>query len=178
MDPAAEARHAESLGFDLVTVMDHLPGSRPTQETWTQLPSYRFAPPDRWREGRDRIRRAAEAAGRDPDGLDYAYNIGVRVDERAEQRPGMIAGPPGEVVEDLAALIRDGVTFPVIWAAGEQVEQRERLAAEVLPGLRDAASTMSQRPAGSTCQGSYGTGNSRSQPGARWCASRSVPSDG
>lgn len=71
--------------------------------------------------------------------MDYAYNIGVRVDERAEQRPGMIAGPPGEVVEDLAALIRDGVTFPVIWAAGEQVEQRERLAAEVLPGLRDAA---------------------------------------
>jgi probable F420-dependent oxidoreductase len=272
VDPAAEARHAESLGFDLVTVMDHLPGSRPTQETWTELtwaaaaterilvgtnvlgmpyrhpavtakmaetlqrlsggrlvlgiggggsnaefaafglpvrerkekvdafeegveiirrlwaggpvtfrgehysvegaeispsperpipvwfgsygprslalagrladgwiPSYRFAPPDRWREGRDRIRRAAEAAGRDPDGLDYAYNIGVRVDERAEQRPGMIAGPPDEVVEDLAALIRDGVTFPVIWAAGEQVEQRERLAAEVLPALRDAA---------------------------------------
>jgi probable F420-dependent oxidoreductase len=272
VDPAAEARHAESLGFDLVTVMDHLPGSRPTQETWTELtwaaaaterilvgtnvlgmpyrhpavtakmaetlqrlsggrlvlgiggggsnaefaafglpvrerkekvdafeegveiirrlwaggpvtfrgehylvegaeispspeppipvwfgsygprslalagrladgwiPSYRFAPPDRWREGRDRIRRAAEAAGRDPDGLDYAYNIGVRVDERADQRPGMIAGPPDKVVEDLAALIRDGVTFPVIWAAGEQVEQRERLAAEVLPALRDAA---------------------------------------
>jgi hypothetical protein len=31
------------------------------------------------------------------------------------------------------------VTFPVIWTAGEGVEQRERLAEEVLPDLRSAA---------------------------------------
>ncbi|MGH2674975.1 MAG: LLM class flavin-dependent oxidoreductase [Actinomycetota bacterium] len=272
IDPAAEARHAESLGFDLVTVMDHLPGSRPTFETWTEmtwalaaterimvgsnvlgmpyrhpavtakmaetlqrlsggrlvlaiggggsnaefaafglpvwkpkekvdafeegveiirrlwaggpvtfrgwhysvedaeispipepaiplwfgvygprslglagrladgwLPSYRYAPPERWVAGRDRIRRAAEAAGRDPDGIDYAYNLGVRVDERAEQRPGMIAGPPDQVTEELTAILALGVTFPVIWTAGEGVEQRERLAREVLPHLRSAA---------------------------------------
>lgn len=36
-DPAAEARHAEALGFDLVTLTDHLPGTRPTHETWTLL---------------------------------------------------------------------------------------------------------------------------------------------
>ncbi len=36
-DPVADARHAESLGFDLVTVTDHLPGKRPTYETWTLL---------------------------------------------------------------------------------------------------------------------------------------------
>jgi alkanesulfonate monooxygenase SsuD/methylene tetrahydromethanopterin reductase-like flavin-dependent oxidoreductase (luciferase family) len=269
VDPAADARHAEDLGFDLVTVMDHLPGSRPAFETWTEmtwvaaaterilvgsnvlgmpyrhpavtakmaetlqglsggrlvlgiggggsnaefaafglparppkekvdafeegveiirrlwaggpvtfegehysvrqaeisplpealiplwfgvygprslrlagrlangwLPSYRFAPPDRWVEGRDRIRRAAEEAGRDPDAIDYAYNIGVRVDERAEQRPGMIAGPPDQVTEGLEAILELGVTFPVIWTAGEGVEQRERLAKEVLPNLR------------------------------------------
>jgi alkanesulfonate monooxygenase SsuD/methylene tetrahydromethanopterin reductase-like flavin-dependent oxidoreductase (luciferase family) len=269
INPAAEARHAEALGFDLVTMMDHLPGSRPTFETWTEmtwvaaaterilvgsnvlgmpyrhpavtakmaetlqrlsggrvvlgiggggsnaefaafglpvrrpkekvdafeegveiirrlwaggpvtirgehysvqdaeisptpeppiplwfgvygprslrlagrladgwLPSYRFAPPDRWGMGRDRIRRAAEEAGRDPDALDFAYNIGVRVDERAEQRPGMIAGPPDKVTEELAAILALGVTFPVIWTAGEGVEQRERLAAEVLPKIR------------------------------------------
>jgi alkanesulfonate monooxygenase SsuD/methylene tetrahydromethanopterin reductase-like flavin-dependent oxidoreductase (luciferase family) len=269
VDPATEARHAEALGFDLVTVMDHLPGARPSFETWTEmtwaaaaterilvgsnvlgmpyrhpavtakmaetlhrlsggrlvlgiggggsnaefaafglavrqpkekvdafeegveiirrlwaggpvtlegrhssvrdaeisplpeppiplwfgvygprslrlagrqadgwLPSYRFAPPAKWAEGRDRIRKAAEEAGRDPDALDYAYNIGVRVDERAEQRPGMIAGPPDKVTEELAAILELGVTFPVIWTAGEGVEQRERLAKEVLPNLR------------------------------------------
>lgn len=269
IDPAAEARHAEDLGFDMVTVMDHLPGSRPTFETWTEmtwaaaaterilvgsnvlgmpyrhpavtakmaetlhrlsggrlvlaiggggynpefaafglpvrppkekvdafeegveiiralwaggpvtfegrhysvrdaeiaptpepaiplwfgvygprslrlagrladgwLPSYRYAPPRKWAEKRDVIRRAAEEAGRDPDAIDYAYNIGVRVDERAEQRPGMIAGPPDKVIEKLAAILQLGVTFPVIWTAGEGVEQRERLAKEVFPDLR------------------------------------------
>jgi alkanesulfonate monooxygenase SsuD/methylene tetrahydromethanopterin reductase-like flavin-dependent oxidoreductase (luciferase family) len=272
VDPAAEARHAEDLGFDLVTVMDHLPGSRPSFETWTEmtwaaaaterilvgsnvlgmpyrhpavtakmaetlhrlsggrlvlaiggggsneefaafglpvrkpkekvdafeegvriirglwagepvtiegehysvreaeisplpeppiplwfgvygprslglagryadgwLPSYRFAPPRKWVQSRDAIRRAAEEAGRDPDALDYAYNIGVRVDERAEQRPGMIAGPPDQVSEELAAILELGVTFPVIWTAGEGVEQRERLAKDVLPNLRPPA---------------------------------------
>lgn len=36
-DPVADARHAEELGFDIVTVTDHLPGRRPTHETWTLL---------------------------------------------------------------------------------------------------------------------------------------------
>lgn len=269
-DPAAEARHAESVGFDLVTFMDHLPGARPSHETWTAvawaaaaterikvgtnvlglpyrspavtakmaatlqtlsggrlvlglgaggsnaefaafglpvrgarakidafeegleiirrlwagepvtfrgdhyvvqdavispapdppisiwlgsygprslalagrvadgwIPSYRYAPPDRWPAMRDRVRKAAEEAGRDPDELDYAYNIGVRVDERAEARPGMIAGSPDHVVAELKPLLDMGVTFPIIWTAGEGQEQRDRLAAEVLPTLRD-----------------------------------------
>jgi alkanesulfonate monooxygenase SsuD/methylene tetrahydromethanopterin reductase-like flavin-dependent oxidoreductase (luciferase family) len=265
-DPAAEARHAESLGFDLVTLMDHLPGSRPTFETWTNLtwmaaaterilvgtdvlgmpyrhpavtakmaetlqrlsggrlvlgiggggssaefrafglpvrdaketvdafeegvevirrlwaggpitfrgrhysvedaeisptpnhpipmwfgsygprslrltgrladgwiPSYRYAPPDRWKGMRDRVRTAAEEAGRDPDALDYAYNVGVRVDERAEARTGVVAGPPEQVVEELRVLVDMGVTFPNLWPAGDGFEQRDRLAREVLP---------------------------------------------
>src|SRR5436190_10992405 len=36
-DPAANARHIEELGFDLLSVSDHLPGSFPTFETWTVL---------------------------------------------------------------------------------------------------------------------------------------------
>lgn len=36
-DPVGEARHAEALGFDLVTVWDHLHGDRPSYETWTLL---------------------------------------------------------------------------------------------------------------------------------------------
>jgi alkanesulfonate monooxygenase SsuD/methylene tetrahydromethanopterin reductase-like flavin-dependent oxidoreductase (luciferase family) len=267
-DPGAEARHAEALGFDLVTLMDHLPGSRPTFETWTELtwmaaaterirvgtnvlgmpyrhpavtakmaetlhrlsggrlvlgiggggsneefrafglparkpkdkvdafeegldiirrlwagevvtihgghyqvegaqisptpeqpvplwfgsygrrslqlagrlgdgwiPSFRFAPPERWTQMRDHIRRGAEAAGRDLRGFDFAYNVGVRVDERATGRPGVVTGPPDQVVEELRAIMDMGVTFPVLWTAGEGFEQRQRLADEVLPHL-------------------------------------------
>src|SRR5437867_10556340 len=36
-DPVDEARHAEQVGFDLVTVWDHLHGERPSYETWTLL---------------------------------------------------------------------------------------------------------------------------------------------
>jgi alkanesulfonate monooxygenase SsuD/methylene tetrahydromethanopterin reductase-like flavin-dependent oxidoreductase (luciferase family) len=36
-DPAAQARHAEALGFDLLTVSDHLHGTHPSLETWTVL---------------------------------------------------------------------------------------------------------------------------------------------
>ena len=36
-DPAANARHIEELGFDLLSVSDHLTGSFPTFETWTVL---------------------------------------------------------------------------------------------------------------------------------------------
>jgi alkanesulfonate monooxygenase SsuD/methylene tetrahydromethanopterin reductase-like flavin-dependent oxidoreductase (luciferase family) len=100
------------------------------------LPSYRFAPPERFREGRERIRRNAEEAGRDPDEIEYAYNVGVRVDESAEARPGMIAGSPQHVIDELGALAKNGVTFLVLWAAGDQAEQRERLAGEVIPALR------------------------------------------
>ena len=268
-DVASDAREAERLGFDLVTVMDHLPGSRPTLETWTALtwaaaaterihlgtnvlglpyrhpavtakraetlqrlsggrlilglgaggsndefrrfglpvrepkektdafeealrltralwsgeevtfegehyrleeaqispvpeppipvwlgvygkrsltfvamyadgwlPSLRFAPPERRKELQDRIHRAAEDAGRDPGELEMAYNVGVRVDEQAEQRPGMIAGEPDRVIEQLRALIDDGVTYLLFWAAGDQAEQRERLAKDVIPALR------------------------------------------
>lgn len=36
-DPAADAREAEALGFDLLTVSDHLHGPTPSFETWTVL---------------------------------------------------------------------------------------------------------------------------------------------
>jgi hypothetical protein len=49
-----------------------------------------------------------------------------------------VAGPPEQVVEELGALIDMGVTFPNLWPAGDGFEQRDRLAAEVLPALRPA----------------------------------------
>ena len=100
------------------------------------LPSYRYAMPDRYPELRDRVRRAAESAGRDPGEIVYAYNVGVRVDEQAKPRDGVISGPADKVTAELADLGAMGVTFLVLWAAGDQAEQRERLATEVLPALR------------------------------------------
>ena len=35
--PVREAQRAEELGFDFVSVTDHLHGTRPTHETWTLL---------------------------------------------------------------------------------------------------------------------------------------------
>jgi probable F420-dependent oxidoreductase len=267
-DPAAEARLAESLGFDLVTAMDHLPGSRPSLETWTHLtwaaaaterilvspnvlglpyrnpavtakmaetlhrlsggrfvlglgaggsneefrafglpvrspkekidaleegidiirslwsgepvtrsgehysvenaqiapvpdtpiplwlgtygpralsltgraadgwlPSYAYAPPDRWPSMRDRVRKAAEDAGRNPDDIEYAYNLGYRIDERAEGRPGVLVGSADQVADELARLADLGVTFFVLWALGDAEEQWEALAKEVIPRL-------------------------------------------
>jgi probable F420-dependent oxidoreductase len=36
-DPLADARRAEDMGFDFVSVSDHLHGTHPTHETWTLL---------------------------------------------------------------------------------------------------------------------------------------------
>jgi probable F420-dependent oxidoreductase len=103
------------------------------------IPSLPYAPPDRFRELRDVLRRKAEEAGRYPDELTYAYNMGVRVDERAQKRDRVISGSADEVVETLVGFARMGVTFFNFWPAGDAGEQRERLAKEIVPALADAA---------------------------------------
>ena len=101
------------------------------------IPSFPYAPPERYVEMRDRVRRAAEEARRDPDELTYAYNVGVRVDERAEpSRHRVVAGPPDLVVETLGSFLEMGVTFLNFWAVGDAAEQRERLAEEIVPAVR------------------------------------------
>jgi probable F420-dependent oxidoreductase len=270
LDPAEEARQAESLGFDMVTVTDHLAGARPTYETWTLLtwmaaateeirvgtdvlglpyrhpavvakmaesldrlsggrltlglggggsdaefrafglpvrsrrekvdaqaealrvirglwteeavtlegehfslheatiaprperripiwmgsygpralrllgreadgwiPSLPYLPPDRYVQRRDIVRKAAEEAGRNPDDITYAYNVGVRIDPAARKRDGVVIGGPDEVIEALTDFVRRGVTFINLWPAGGG-EQRERLAEEVMPAVRHA----------------------------------------
>jgi alkanesulfonate monooxygenase SsuD/methylene tetrahydromethanopterin reductase-like flavin-dependent oxidoreductase (luciferase family) len=104
-----------------------------TADGW--LPSYAFAPPDRWPAMRDRVRKAAEEAGRDPDHIEFAYNLGYRIDERAEGRPGVLVGSAEQVAEELTALAKLGVTFFVLWALGDAEEQWELLAKEVVPQL-------------------------------------------
>ncbi|MDP9341560.1 MAG: LLM class flavin-dependent oxidoreductase [Actinomycetota bacterium] len=101
------------------------------------IPSYPFAPPDVVPQKMERIRRAAEAAGRDPTALTYAYNVGVRVDEQATPRPGrMVSGGPDRVAEALAGFARIGFTAFNLWPVGDTAEQQERLAREVVPIVR------------------------------------------
>jgi probable F420-dependent oxidoreductase len=100
-------------------------------------PSMPFAPPEVAAGMRERVRKAAAEAGRDPNEITCSYNVSVYVDEKAQPTPRMIAGPPARVAEELTGLIRLGFTTLNFWARG-RAEGRERLANEVLPLVRAA----------------------------------------
>ncbi|HJV05643.1 MAG TPA: LLM class flavin-dependent oxidoreductase [Actinomycetota bacterium] len=102
------------------------------------IPSYPYAPPERWREMRDVVRKAAEEAGRDPAGIELAYNVGVRIDGTGPTRRPIVSGSPDEVAETLAGFARDGVTVINVWPVGEAREQAERFASDVAPAVGDS----------------------------------------
>jgi alkanesulfonate monooxygenase SsuD/methylene tetrahydromethanopterin reductase-like flavin-dependent oxidoreductase (luciferase family) len=106
------------------------------------IPSLGYAPPERVVAMRERVLAAAGAAGRDPDEITCAYNVGVRVDERAAAGPASsVVGSAGAVTERLLGFCSLGFDalslIPV--GPGEQ-EQAERLGREVVPALRELAS--------------------------------------
>ena len=103
------------------------------------IPSLAYAPPERVAVMRERVMAAAEAAGRDPREVTCAYNVGVRVDERAEAGPSAVAGAPGAVTERLLGFLELGFTALSLIPVGPgEPEQAERLAREVVPALRAA----------------------------------------
>ncbi len=88
---------------------------------------------------RDRVLAAARDAGRDPAEITCAYNVGVRIGERAGDDPALLSGPPDAVVERLLGFTALGfTTFNFMPAGPGADEQVERLAREVLPELRRA----------------------------------------
>jgi probable F420-dependent oxidoreductase len=101
------------------------------------IPSLGHAPPEQVRGLRERVLAAARAAGRDPDELTCAYNLGIRIDEHADPEPSVVTGAPDAIIERLRSFAELGFTamnfIPV--GPGEE-EQVERLAREVLPELR------------------------------------------
>jgi alkanesulfonate monooxygenase SsuD/methylene tetrahydromethanopterin reductase-like flavin-dependent oxidoreductase (luciferase family) len=83
------------------------------------------------------VRRAAERAGRDPDSLDYAYNVSVRVGGPPADDPDRrVTGEPDEIAERLLELLDLGFTVLNFWVGGRRDEQQERLASEVVVPLR------------------------------------------
>jgi probable F420-dependent oxidoreductase len=104
------------------------------------IPSLGYAPPERVVAMRERVLAAARAAGRDPAEITCAYNVGVRVDERAEARPDEVVGPPEAVAERLVGFLELGFTALSLIPLGPgEREQVERLAREVVPALRAGA---------------------------------------
>jgi alkanesulfonate monooxygenase SsuD/methylene tetrahydromethanopterin reductase-like flavin-dependent oxidoreductase (luciferase family) len=100
------------------------------------LPSMFLLEPPLAYRSLERVRRAADRAGRDPDDLVYGYNVGVLVQEGAPPTRGLLAGGPEEVAERLAELVGGGFSFLNLAPLRDGAAQRERLAHEVLPLLR------------------------------------------
>ena len=63
------------------------------------------------------------------------------MDEQATPRPGrMVSGGPDQVAEALSGFARMGFSAFNLWPVGDAAEQMERLAREVVPAVRAAAS--------------------------------------
>ncbi|HEX2025658.1 MAG TPA: LLM class flavin-dependent oxidoreductase [Actinomycetota bacterium] len=102
------------------------------------IPSLGFAPPDDVTRMRERVLAAAERAGRDPAGITCAYNLVIRVDERAEPDPKVVSGSPEAIAEQLRGFTGIGFTAFNFMPTGPGAdEQADRLGREVLPLLRD-----------------------------------------
>ena len=106
------------------------------------IPSLGYAPPERVVAMRERVRAAAGAAGRDPEEITCAYNVGVRVDERAAAEESVVVGSAGAVTERLLGFRSLGFdALSLIPVGPGEREQAELLGREVVPALRELAAT-------------------------------------
>jgi alkanesulfonate monooxygenase SsuD/methylene tetrahydromethanopterin reductase-like flavin-dependent oxidoreductase (luciferase family) len=103
------------------------------------IPSLGYAAPDEVVIMRERVLTAARQAGRDPAEITCAYNIEVRVDERADGGEAVVAGAPEAVVSRLQSFVEMGFSaFNFMISGSDSQEQAARLAGEVIPALRAA----------------------------------------
>jgi len=102
------------------------------------IPSLGYAPPDEVVGMRERVLEAARAARRDPSEITCAYNVEVRVHEHAESDVSVVSGSADAVAERLAGFVELGFSaFNFMLTAPDAGEQAERLAAEVIPAVRE-----------------------------------------
>ncbi|MEU0566006.1 LLM class flavin-dependent oxidoreductase [Nonomuraea sp. NPDC005983] len=101
------------------------------------IPSYSFAGPEEVKAMRERVLAAAHAAGRAPEEITCAYNIAIRVDEKAKPDAGTLAGSTAFLSDALRGFRDLGFTVFNLMPVGDGLdEQVERLAREVVPALR------------------------------------------
>jgi alkanesulfonate monooxygenase SsuD/methylene tetrahydromethanopterin reductase-like flavin-dependent oxidoreductase (luciferase family) len=101
------------------------------------LPTYQFLEPEQAYQKVERIRAVAEHAGRNPDEITFGYNVPILVEEGAVTNRWRIAGSERSVAGQLATIAQHGFTFLNMWPVSEASVQRERLARDVLPAVRD-----------------------------------------
>jgi alkanesulfonate monooxygenase SsuD/methylene tetrahydromethanopterin reductase-like flavin-dependent oxidoreductase (luciferase family) len=101
------------------------------------IPSLGYAPPDEVVVMRERVLAAAREAERDASEITCAYNVEVRIEERANGDPSLVSGPPAAVAERLREFVGLGFSALNFMVGGPDAdEQAERLATEVIPALR------------------------------------------
>jgi alkanesulfonate monooxygenase SsuD/methylene tetrahydromethanopterin reductase-like flavin-dependent oxidoreductase (luciferase family) len=103
------------------------------------IPSLGYALPDAVVGMRERVLTAAQKAGRDASAITCAYNVEVKLDERAGRDPSVVSGPAEAVAERLVGFTKLGFSAFNFMLDGPRVEeQADRLAAEVVPLVRAA----------------------------------------
>ncbi|HEV3360877.1 MAG TPA: LLM class flavin-dependent oxidoreductase [Pseudonocardiaceae bacterium] len=107
------------------------------------IPSLGSAPVETVTGLRDKIRAAAEAAGRDPGEITCGYHFQVdpsQVDPSATapDEPWVVSGPVDKIAETLAGFAGLGFSALSIVPGGpDRTETVERLAAEIIPAVRE-----------------------------------------
>jgi len=117
------------------------------------LPTSQYLAPEQAYRKLAYLRESTEHAGRNPDHLTYGYTIPVLVEEGSVTTRGQVAGSAEEVAKQLTDVVRHGFTFLNLWPNGEGANQRERLAREVLPIVRDLIGSDSPAVAFTAAQG-------------------------
>jgi alkanesulfonate monooxygenase SsuD/methylene tetrahydromethanopterin reductase-like flavin-dependent oxidoreductase (luciferase family) len=101
------------------------------------IPSLFLLEPDAAYRAREQVRAAAMQAGRDPDTLTNAYNLGVLIDAHAPPRPGQLVGSAEQVAETLAEFVTHGFTTFLFWLSGDPAAQMERIAGDAIRWVRE-----------------------------------------
>jgi alkanesulfonate monooxygenase SsuD/methylene tetrahydromethanopterin reductase-like flavin-dependent oxidoreductase (luciferase family) len=102
-------------------------------EGW--VPSLSWATPEVVPAMHGRIDAAAAEAGRDPAEIRRVYNLGGTIADGPTR--GLLDGPSEHWIEALTGFAAElGFDTFVFWPEGDQLDQVERFAREVVPGLR------------------------------------------
>jgi alkanesulfonate monooxygenase SsuD/methylene tetrahydromethanopterin reductase-like flavin-dependent oxidoreductase (luciferase family) len=101
------------------------------------VPSLSWATPEIVSGLQRRVDEGAALAGREPGKIRRVYNVGGSIADGPTR--GLLQGPPDHWIETLASFASElGFDTFVFWPADEPLEQLERFATEVVPGLRAA----------------------------------------